>query len=867
MAKILEVSPIEDGELLEGDAFIEVGDDEVEEVGPAKIGDGGWFDNLAENLSDSELTRIGEDLCDRIDTDLRSRSDWEERQKKGLEFLGLKDLDTAGRPEGTATVTHPLMMEASVQFQARAVEEILPAQGPAKGQVMGDATDDLVDQSYRVENYMNYHLMVEDVPYFEDTEAMLMALPWQGSCFKKVYRDHLLKRNVSRYVKADDVIVPYDAKSERDTPRLTHRFTLEKNNLKKFQVQGLYRDVEIGEAQDTAGEHGNLKEEREEVIGQEAERADSDNVYTMYECHCLLDIGDNDDGIEMPYIVTIESETRTIFSITRNWDEDDETADRFQYFVHYRYLPGYGFYGFGLPHVIGGLAAAATGTLRALLDSATFANFQGGFKSRDSRMRSGHFQLTPGVWTEVEASFDDLQKSFYTPPFKEPSVAMFQLLGFLEEGGRRFASTTETMVGAADNRGPVGTTLALIEQGSKIYTGIHKRTHNSQGQELRLLFKLHGEHTPEDGYPYLVAGASREIMAADFDEFVDVVPVSDPNIISQAQRIAIEQAVLDMAEKAPALYDMRQVHTRMHKALRTPDYESLFVNEDNILPADPITENMAILTGRPVKVFEEQDHQAHMMAHVAFMEHPQFGGQQTAAQIIGPAIIAHLAEHLAFQYKRNHEMIGVPTLPVDLDAEPGEPMTIQDPQAQDMVAQMAARAVEQFKQTTGIATQPQPQEPDKAMMAQQLHEQKMQHLQEQHQIKMGQDMERFQQKLMESIKEHMQELSQDAQVHQQEIQQTAEEFAQEQKIKAAEAEGEIERKAVVLDAQLNLEDVKNQDERQKTAAAALGEEVRADRKAKQDLKTAAMKSTLDIETMKQKAQQEPKDEGVDTKGD
>ena len=823
-----------DDEMFEDEDPINLSDDEIE-VGEAEE-DSEFDKNLAETMSEDELSTISSDLALEIKADIDSRDQWEVRQKKGLQFLGIEDLDTAGRPDGSSHVSHPLMMEALVQFQARAIEEAFPAQGPVKGLVMGDITDEREEQRARVEGYMNYHLTTEDVGYFEDLESMLMAMPWQGSCFRKVYRDDIKGLNTSRYITAENIIAPFDAKSERDAERITQRFTLSANSLKKLQQSGIYRDIELAEASSDSGHtFSDLDGSRLEASGISAIRAQDDSVYTLFECHCDLDLDEDSDGIAIPYIVTMEEESETILAIRRNWEADDDKKVRIQSFVQFKYLPGFGFYGFGLPHIIGGLSAAATETLRSLLDSATFANFQGGFKSKDSAIKTGEFSLKMGTWQEVDATAEDLQKTFYTPPFKEPSQAMFGLLGILQDLGRRFASTTESMVGAGDNRGPVGTTLALIEQGSKIYTGIHKRMHVSQGQEFRLLSKLHGEYMPEGGYPYAVPGANREIFAEDFDEIVDVVPVSDPNIISQAQRIAIAQGVMELASSQPALYDMEKVHRRMLTAMRVPDLDDILMKAGEVQPADPITENMAIMVGKPIKAFEYEDHQAHMAAHVAFLEHPQFGGHPQAAQIVGPPMIAHLAEHLAFQYKKNHEDIGVPVLPVNLDAEQGEPLTIPDPQLQDQTAKMAAQAVEQFKQTMGIATQPQPQEPDKAAMAEQLHQANMKARTESHQLDMQQDAEK-----------HQMKMQQDAEDHQQEVMQAAELFKVQQGIKQADQKANTALKAVDMQSKLERQDEESAAKMQGQAAKDLGDDERAEEKSRLALQKDARKATLDL---------------------
>jgi hypothetical protein len=602
--------------------------------------------------------------------------------------------------------------------------------------------------------------------------------------FKKIYRDDEAEMNMSRTIPAKDFIVPYNAKSLEDTPRYTHSFEMHPNDVKIYQQAGLYIKVEMDEPGEK--EASGIEKAEQDIDGLEPSSLQEDRTYQIYETYITLDVPIDQDvdeageatGIARPYVVVTEKETQTILSIRRNWEEDDPKKRKIINFCHYKYMPGIGFYGFGLPHLIGGLARSATDTIRSLLESATFANFQGGFVAKDVHVKSGEYRLKPGVWQQAEATGEDLRNAFYTPPFKEPSGAMFNLLGLVQEMGQRFASTTEAMVGNADNRGPVGTTVALIEQGSKIYSAIHKRLHNAQGKEFKMLFALHQKHMPEEGYPYPVEGDEQTVMAADFDpNAVGVRPVSDPNIISQAQRIAQSQSLMQMYAQEPQMYDGRKIHARMLNDLRIPDYEDVLVSETPGVPMDIVSENMAAMLAKPIKVGAEQDHQAHMAGHMAFMMHEQFGGNPQVQQMLAPAMIAHMAEHLAMQYQSEMQQIGIPVQPVNLSAKQGEPFAPSDPQADAQISQMMPQALEQFKQASGIATPPPPPpEPSKTEMKMQEFQADMQIAQAKGQFELAKAQQLLQVEIQAAQAKHglvMQTKTQDAQFESQRKQMNA----------------------------------------------------------------------------------------------
>lgn len=679
----------------------------------------GHAGNLAEVIEDEGyLTRIAMDVIETTKVDLDSRAEWDRKLERGLEILGLTEVPTRVGPfKGASTVVYPLLAEAAVQFQARAIDEIFPPTGPVKGVVVGDKTREKEEQRDRVEAHMNYMLTVEDPTFFWEVDQMLFVLPLAGSAFKRVFHDEDADKNVSRLIQAQDFIVPYVATSLQEAPRCTYRYYVSRNRAKVKMYTGEWRQIDLAppSAEDaSSGNARDLKEDIDKAEGRVRVYHDDDHRHTILEQHVELDLrgyehlDENEDptGIKLPYVVTVDSATQRTLAIRRNWLEDDDklVPTKRMWFVHHKYLPGLGFYGYGLVHLIGSLCDAATGTVRAVLDSAAFASLQGGFKATDGGgAASGTVTLEPGVYKDSGQTAEELSKSFYTPPFKEPSPAMAQMLEILVDAGRRFASITEASVGDASNMGPVGTTVALIEQGQKVFSAIHKRLHRSQGEEFQLLAKLNFEYLPEEGYPFEVHGASRMIMAQDYDKRVDIVPASDPNIFSQTQRIAIAQGGLELAVAAPQLYDLYEVHRRMHEALRTPDIDTILRDPRKVPRADPITENMMMLTGRPAQAYPDQAHEAHIAVHMSFMQNPEFGGGPEASKIIGGPMAAHIAQHLAYLYaQRAYQAAGI-AIPVNLAAQPGEPvLPPMDPQVENQIAIAAAQVAAQLAQAPGL---------------------------------------------------------------------------------------------------------------------------------------------------------------------
>lgn len=669
--------------------------------------------NLADALEEVELDRIADELLDGIEDDESSRSEWNERLAEGLKLLGVvREAEDEGAFPGASDVVYPLLAESVVQFQARAMEEIMPPTGPAKGITVGEKTTEKEEQAERVANYMNFQITEADPEWFWETDAMLFYLPLNGSAFKAVYHDEYTGERVSRFVKAEDMLVPYSATHLQNAARYTHRFELIPNDVKRYQASGHYRDIDLAEPNDTESDD-TTQEAYDEADGRTDPGGDTDLTYTIFRCHTFLDLPGFEDtdetgeetGVKLPYVVTIERDSRKILRIERDWDEFDPRRLRLRRYVHYKFLPGLGFYGYGYLHLIGNLAQAATGAVRALLDAAAFASMQGGFKAADVKAEAGSIVLEPGVYKDVGMTSDELARAFYTPPYREPSPALYQLLGTLIEAGRGFTGATEALTGTASSTGPVGTMVALIEQGTKVMSGIHKRLHKGQREELSILARLNGIHVPIEGYPYTTPDGEGMVWQTDFDGRVDVIPVSDPNIFSAQQRIAIAQATLELANSAPQLYDIREAHRRMLEALRAPDIDGLLLDPENIPRADPVTENMLMMVGKPAKVYPDQNHQAHIAAHMAFMKHPQFGGERGAAKMVGEAMMAHLAQHAAYLYRqRVMETAGIPAIPIDLTSRRPDDMPEVDPQMDEAIAVAAAQAGEAFLQTTGIPT-------------------------------------------------------------------------------------------------------------------------------------------------------------------
>ena len=645
--------------------------------------------NLAEQMDEPDLLRIASDLLMALDDDIESRRPWTDRFRRGFEMMGLTadEIDDGPFP-GSSTAVMPVISEAVVQFWARSLAEQVPSQGPVKGTVLGKVHEAQLQRAKRVADYMNHDLMVLDRSWYADHSRMLFALPYTGSCFKKSYRDEAQGRNCSVYVQAEDFICNY-AFTDLDTaPRYAHRIWRTHNQIKKAQYAGMYRDVELQEAQiEDLPEESQIKIDAQDFEQTDGGGRSGDKRHELFEVYCELDLRGFEHidqqgqptGIALPYIVTLDKHSEKILSVYRGWKEQDPLMRRRVTWSKYDYLPGTGFYGFGLFHLIGGLQQAATGALRAIIDGAATASLQGGFISKDASMKDQNLTIEPGIWKQVDATAEDLGKAFFTPPFKEPSPVLFQIMGFLVQRAEKFAATTEMQTGSENAKNmPVGSTLAMLEAGGKVFSTIHRGLHKSLAEELRQRYELIQEFMPVEGYPYDVEGAHEGILAQDFAPGVSIMPVSDPNIFSQVQRVAMYQATYDLAKQNPNEIRLKPVLRRFLEGMGVPDIDEILV-EDQPPPApmDPVSEMQALLRGEPVQAYPDQMHQAYLQHYWAFMNNPQFGGSPQIQQQIGPAAVALLGQRLAYAWAEHARAQGVPApmLPPpmgDPNAPPGQ---------------------------------------------------------------------------------------------------------------------------------------------------------------------------------------------------
>jgi hypothetical protein len=746
-----------------------------------------WHANLADQLSSTERHAIADQFLEYVVLDKQVREHHFRRIKDGLELLGLKDLPESDTPfDGAATVTDPLIGEAVVQFQSRAIEELFPADGPVKAAILGEVTEEKEQQAERLEDYMNYQLTVEDQGYFWDVDQMLFYLPMSGSAFKKIYIDPVTEMTTARYVTAEDFIVPYYCKDLQSATRYAHEYTMEGNNIKRAQVDGQFladaflipspqiaSDKNVSFADDTMED---VADDRVPVVHED------DEVYKLYEYHIDYEmpfedpeVGDTD--IAPPYIVTIEEESREVLSVRRNWKKGDQKYRKRVWFSHYKFLPGLGFYGFGYLHIIGALAKAASGSLRAILDTAALSNLPGGFKSKKAKI-SGEHRFTLGEFRDIDMSPEDLQQAFLPLPVNEPSPALATTYENLIQRGKEFMGVTEVITGGADNRGPVGTTLALIEQAGKPQSAIHKRLHKALREELSLMAQLNYELMDRDEYPYELGGESKVVLKQDFDGRVDVIPVSDPNIFSSVQRIAQSQGVLELVESAPDLYGekgRKEAHRRMLQALKVPEIDKILPEDSAPKNLDPVSENQMMATGLPVQVMTTQDDDAHMAVHQTFAEMMAIGDPDLWKQV-EPVFMSHKMEHLVSQYRKEVEqMLGMDLPPFDLyDEAETEDLP---PEIEQMLSQAIAAKQRQKKQQEEQERGGPPLSPEEA---------------EAKAIEDAKDAETIQ-KLERMKAEHQEKQRQAADKHAQEMVQKQEAFTAEERRKNTENAADIER--------------------------------------------------------------------------
>jgi hypothetical protein len=639
---------------------------------------------------------LGDELIGDFTSDQDSRKDWVDAYVKGIKLLGLKVEERSEPWSGACGVFHPMLTEAVVRFQSEAIVETFPAMGPVKTQIVGAIDKMKEDAATRVRDDMNYRLTEEMVEYRPEHEKMLFALPLAGSAFKKVYYDPSLGRQVAMFVPAEDMIVPYGASSLETAERVTHVMRKTPNEVRKLQVAGFYRDVELGEPQ---GVLDDIEKEKERDQGY---TGSMDDRFRILEMHVELDLAGFEDtdkkgeqtGIALPYVVTIEKGTGTVLAIRRNWYEDDTLKLKRNHFVHYVYVPGFGFYGFGFIHLIGGYAKAATSIMRQLVDAGTLSNLPGGMKSKGLRIKGDDTPIAPGEFRDVDVSSGSIRDNILPLPYKEPSQTLFQLLNQIIQEGRSFASAGDINVSDMSTQAPVGTTLAILERTLKISTAVQARLHYAMRGEFKLLKAIIRDYTPEE-YSYTPVDGDRQVKQSDYDQ-VDIIPVSDPNAATMAQKIVQYQAVIQLAQGAPQLYDLPLLHRQMIEVLGIKNAAKLVPVEDDAVPTDPVQENQNVLMGKPIKAFIEQDHEAHIAVHMAAMQDPKLQQMMQSNPMAGAvqaAAMAHINEHLGFQYRKEIERILGVTLPTEQQNKQ------MPPEVAAQVAQMSAQAAQRLLMT------------------------------------------------------------------------------------------------------------------------------------------------------------------------
>jgi len=614
----------------------------------------GHFANLAELLPDDVSDPLGSKMYENYMDYKNSRKDWERTYTSGLELLGFNYDDRTEPFKGASGATHPVLAEAVTQFQALAYKELLPAAGPVRTQIVGMPTPDKEAQSMRVKEFMNYQIMSEMPEYEAEFDQMLFYLPLAGSAFKKVYYDEIMQRAVSKFVPADDIVVPYTATSLDDCESVIHRVRMTENELRKQQVGGFYRDIEINPTY--MDETSSQKAERE-LDG--TSRGRDQRMYTLLECHVNIDLEGFEDigvdesptGIKLPYIVTVEEGTRKVLSIRRNYEANDGMKNKINYFVHFKFLPGLGFYGFGLTHMIGGLSRTATAALRQLLDAGTLSNLPAGFKMRGIKMRDEAQSIQPGEFRDVDAPGGNLKDAFMTLPFKEPSQTLLQLMGVVVDAGQRFASIADLQVGDGNQQAAVGTTVAMLERGSRVMSAIHKRMYAAMKKEFKILARLLKTYLPPV-YPYDVVGGQNQIKQMDFDDRIDILPVADPNIFSQTQRISLAQTEMQLAASNPQIHNQYEVYRNMYEALGVKDIDLILKKPQKPAPKDPSLEHIDALGGKPFQAFPGQDHRAHMTAHLNFLA----TNLARNAPIVSAAVQKNCLEHISLMGQEQIEL-------------------------------------------------------------------------------------------------------------------------------------------------------------------------------------------------------------------
>jgi len=668
----------------------------------------GFYQNLVEILDDEKLEEIGNTVIDKFEADKDSRSEWESMFERGFDLLGLKLEDTTEPFEGAATAVHPLLIESAVKFQSKASQELFPAKGPVRAQVLGDATLEREQQANRVQNFMNYQVTTQMPEYFDEFERMLFHLPLIGSAVKKIYYDSSLERPVSEFVPIDQFYVSYYASDLRRADRYTHVIYRSPIDLARQIEAGMYADIELPSA--GVPTLSGMAEKMDTVLGL-SPAGDNDPQYVLLEQHCYLELEEDKmhtGKSACPYIVTVEQQSGQVLSIRRNWAEGDDKYVKKMHFTHYRYVPGFGFYGLGLIHFLGNLTMSATAAMRSLLDAGQFANLPGGFKAKGVRMVGDNDPIAPGEFKEVEATGMDLTKSIIPLPFKEPSQTLFNMLSFVTGAGQKFADSTEQVIADSGGYGPVGTTMALLEASSKFFSAIHKRLHKAQGDEFKVLARIDSEYLPNE-YPYDLPGITEKIFKADFDGRVDIIPVSDPNIPSNAQRMMLVQMVQQIAAQSePGMFDMEAINRMLLTTANVPDVDKLMPFKKEAVPLDPVSDIMAASEGKPIKAFTGQNHDAHIAVKTAYMQDPM-NQKSPAFAKLAAALQANISEHMLVKYQE--QMDGLYNQSLQNPQVMGQ--IALDPQAIGMVQ---AQAAQQILQANMAAAQG-PGTPEQQMLA------------------------------------------------------------------------------------------------------------------------------------------------------
>jgi len=639
-----------------------------------------WYGDLTDTVEDEDQETIAADVIDNYTADKESRSEWEAMFEKGFDLLGLKIEETAEPFEGACTAVHPMLIESAVKFQSKAIQELFPPSGPVKAQIIGKSTPEREDQANRVQEFMNYQTTDQMPEYFDEMERMLFHLPLIGSAFKKVYYDANLKRPVSEFVPIDQFYVSYYASNLRKADRYTHVIYRSPVELAKDIRSGIYRDVELPEA--TNPQPTSFSEKMDTIIGL-SPTATNDPQYTLLEQHCYLEI---EEDYALPYIVTVEEKSQQILSIRRNYKKDDKNQEKVSHFVHYRFVPGFSFYGFGLMHFLGNLTMTATAAMRSLVDAGQFANLPGGFKAKGVRIVGDNEPISPGEFKEVEATGQDLNKAIVSLPYKEPSSTLYNMLQFITQTGQKFADSTEQIVSDAASYGPVGTTMALLEASSKFFSAIHKRLHKSQRDEFKILAQINYDYLPSE-YPYEVPFAEKSVLKQDFDGRVDVIPVSDPNIPSNAHRMMISQMALQMAQQSPpGMFNLEALNRTILNAANLPNIEEILPPKKEPQKLDPVSDIMAATKGIPIAAFPGQNHDSHIQVKMMYLQDPQNGANPIMARL-KPILEANIQEHSVLKYQEQMNGMARATM------EQLPPDQQQNPQVAEMAMATAAQQV------------------------------------------------------------------------------------------------------------------------------------------------------------------------------